>query len=159
LLLLALGLAVGAGLAGYDAWVRPTAPEQQPPVVPPKKNAPGPTVDLYGDPLPDGAAGRLGTLRWRHAGLTTFAAFPPDGKTVLPAGTDMTIRVWESPSGKELRRMGTPVALGRSTLTSTFGLQGNGFPVAVSPDGKVVAACYDSSSRIRFFDVATGEAR
>src|SRR5262249_488610 len=70
-----------------------------------------------------------------------------------------TIRVWEYPSGKELRRMGTPVALGRSTLTSTFGLQGNGFPVAVSPDGKVVAACYDSSSRIRFFDVATGEAR
>src|SRR5262249_40510697 len=73
--------------------------------------------------------------------------------------TDKTVRVWEYPSGKELRRIGTPVASAPLALTSTFGLQGNGFPVAISPDGKVVAACYDSSSRIQFLDVATGATR
>jgi hypothetical protein len=38
----------------------------------------------------------------------TFAAFLPDGKSVISADTDKTIRVWEYPAGKEMRRIGTP---------------------------------------------------
>jgi RNA polymerase sigma factor (sigma-70 family) len=112
-LALTLCLAAGAAFAGYDAWLRHTTPEQLAPVVlgdPQKKDAAGPAVDLHGDPLPDGAAGRLGTVRWRHAGLTTFAAFLPDGQSVLSTGMDNTIRTWEYPSGKELRRISLPVA-------------------------------------------------
>src|SRR5438105_4913141 len=37
-------------------------------------------VDAYGDPLPHGAVGRLGALRWRHEGEATSMAFAPDGK-------------------------------------------------------------------------------
>src|SRR5580658_7316439 len=95
--------------------------------------------DAFGDPLPDGAVARLGTVRWRHGGLTTFAAFLPDGKTVLSAGADKTIRVWDYPSGKELRRIGPPVADTSVNLSLPKAL-GAGFAVALSPDGKTLAA-------------------
>src|SRR5262249_1940717 len=126
-LLLALGLAVGAGVAGYDAWVAHGPPE--PPATgvernPPKKDQPGPLMDLHADPLPAGAVARLGTLRWRHAGQTTFAAFLPDGKTVLSAGADFTLRVWEYPSGKELRRISAPVDEARAFKSPAANLPG-----------------------------------
>jgi WD40 repeat protein len=61
-------------------------------------------VDIYGDPLPVGATARLGTIRWRHKGLSTVV-FGPEGKTLITAGDDGTIRVWEVDSGKELREL------------------------------------------------------
>src|SRR5581483_549578 len=129
-LLLVLGLSVGAGVAGNGAWLGqppPRVDDKQPPVVqgdPPKKDVTPLTLDQYGDPLPASAVARLGTVRWRHAGLTTFAAFLPDGKAVLSAGADNTIRIWEYPSGKELRRVG-PV-----NVTADWGPN---FLVALSP--------------------------
>src|SRR5437899_9778673 len=67
---------------------------------------PGPAKDLHGDPLPAGALARLGSVRWRHGGLTGFVAFLPDGKAVVSAAEDRLLRVWEYPSGTELRRFG-----------------------------------------------------
>jgi WD40 repeat protein len=51
-----------------------------------------PGVDQQGDPLPVGAVARLGTVRWLHDGIVTFAAFLPDGKTVVSSASDNTIR-------------------------------------------------------------------
>src|SRR5262249_45034289 len=51
-------------------------------------------VDLYGDPLPAGALARLGTVRWRHKGLSAVV-FGPEGKTLLTSGRDGTIREWD----------------------------------------------------------------
>src|SRR5437899_1912584 len=42
-------------------------------------------TDLHGDPLPDGALVRFGTLRWRHGGPVSFVAFTPDGKALVTA--------------------------------------------------------------------------
>ena len=67
---------------------------------------PAPATDQYGDPLPPCAVGRLGTVRWRHGGMTEFVAFLPDGKSVLSVGEDNQVRVWEFPSGKPIRHFG-----------------------------------------------------
>src|SRR5437762_3011636 len=107
LLLVALGLAVGIGFAGYDSWVRPGTPpkvdENRPQVVQIE-----PENKVGGDPLPAGAVVRLGQDRWLHDIAAHFAAFLPDGMTVVTVNDDRTIRVWEFPSGKEIRRIPLP---------------------------------------------------
>ena len=63
-------------------------------------------TDQHGDALPAGAVARLGTGRFRHGSTPTFVAFLPGGKEVLSVSDDKTARVWEYPSGKEIRRFG-----------------------------------------------------
>src|SRR5262249_21895849 len=84
--LVAVGLLLGgAGLAAYQT--KSAQPERQDAPKPPEGQPLEQAVrlDLHGDPLPPGAVARLGTVRWRHAGPTTFAAFLPDGQAGLPA--------------------------------------------------------------------------
>src|SRR5437867_4341936 len=64
--------------------------------------------DQPGDALPPGAVARLGTTRWRHGGTVLLASLLPDGKTVVTVSEDRTVRLWEFPSGKELRRLAQP---------------------------------------------------
>src|SRR5439155_22596112 len=64
--------------------------------------------DQSGDPLPDGALARVGTTRWRHGGVVILASMLPDGQTVVTVSADRTVRLWEFPSGKELRRLAQP---------------------------------------------------
>src|SRR5262249_10882735 len=71
-------------------------------------NAPAATADRYGDPLPAGALARLGTTRWRHGAPITFVAFGPEGQTLITAGQDNTIRLWDLATGKEIRRFAWP---------------------------------------------------
>jgi RNA polymerase sigma factor (sigma-70 family) len=115
--------------------------------------------DQHGDPLPDGTLARLGTVRWRHGALVSFAAFTPDGKTVISASDDGIIHVWEYPSGKEIRQFSQPNAKDplNAALRRTAGGDHRGAaPVALSGDGKTLAANFDSSE-IRLYDVATGK--
>jgi WD40 repeat protein len=64
------------------------------------------TVAVHGDPLPAGAVARLGTTRWRHGATISYVAFGPDGKTLITAGQDNTVRLWDLATGKEIRRFG-----------------------------------------------------
>jgi len=89
-----------------------------------------PAVDRYGDPLPDGAVARLGTLRWRQDHLSQIAFFP-DGKSLLAGGNDLyrvrlpgPLRRWDVTTGKVLRQYGPAVAA----------------PFALSADGKLLAS-------------------
>src|SRR4051812_22447452 len=82
-------------------------------------------TDQHGDPLPAGAVARLGTTRWRHDHAVVFAAFLPDGKSVVSVSEDGGIRVWEFPSGKAIRQ-----------LEALAGAAATAQSASLSPDGK-----------------------
>src|SRR5690242_11422319 len=55
-------------------------------------------VDLYGDPLPDGAIARLGTTRLRHEGIIQSLFFLPGDRAVVAFAKD-GLWMWQSPGG------------------------------------------------------------
>ncbi len=95
-------------------------------------------ADLLGDPLPEGAVARLGTLRFRHESPIEAIAFSPDGK-IVATGHSPIARLWDVATGKELRRL--------------QGFHGRG--LVFSPDGKTLAG--GGSRDVRLWDVTTGE--
>jgi RNA polymerase sigma factor (sigma-70 family) len=106
-------------------------------------------ADRYGDPLPNGAVARLGTVRFHQGAPVACLAFAPDGKTLASGGnylegSDRVVWLWHAPSGKVVRRF--------------VGHEHSVTAVAFSPDGKTLA----SGSRdetVRLWDVASGRQR
>jgi WD40 repeat protein len=99
-------------------------------------------LDLYGDPLPAGAVARIGSIRFRHVGLSDLV-YTSDGKQILSAGGDRVLRWWDLATGKPVR---------------TVNLQGNsgpGFCVTLSPDGKTLVA--QEGQELIFWEIATGK--
>jgi RNA polymerase sigma factor (sigma-70 family) len=149
LLVLALAaLASGAGLL-----VNRSAPADPPQVVrdlaePPRPDRPAsprpdeeprPGVDRYGDPLPEQALARLGTVRLRHTGEVRSVALSPDNKLAASAGPRST-NVWDTATGRELDRFKGKIWCEE---------------VAFSSDGKVLLAA-GFNGVIQHWDVATG---
>src|SRR5262249_20181676 len=97
-----------------------------------------PLDDAYGDPLPEGALARLGTVRFRHAARVDSLSLSADGKILASSGEVGTVRVWDLPSGKEIRSF-----------------KGEWFHIALSRDGKTLAAA--SSETIFVWNIGTGE--
>ncbi|MEO5758429.1 MAG: hypothetical protein ABIQ51_16385 [Mesorhizobium sp.] len=92
-----------------------------------------------------------------HSAQVTDLAFTPDGEDLVSASSDKTIRIWDWQSGVTLRTI-------RGYLGN--GSDGKIFAVAISPDGKTIAAGgYFGASLgdkppygdIRLFDFATGK--
>ena len=61
-------------------------------------------IDAHGDPLPDGAIARLGTIRFNHGDGLNALFFSADGKTIFSEGNG-SIRTWNAKDGKERDRM------------------------------------------------------
>jgi hypothetical protein len=108
--------------------------------------------------LPDGAVLRMGTVQLQHGDSIFFAAYTPDGKALLTASKDQSIRLWNLATGKELRRFERkeaksdgldnlpkeePGKLANRPPSMTTGFLKDAarqFQVTLSVDGKIVAA-------------------
>src|SRR5262249_13894593 len=95
-----LAAAACVAVAGIGP-LRAIAVGAAPPDAAPGANAPV-VADVQGDPLPAGAVARLGTNRWRHGSTIHYVAFGPEDKTLVTAGQDNTVRLWDMTTGREI---------------------------------------------------------
>jgi WD40 repeat protein len=106
--------------------------------------APMPLTNAHDDPLPPGAAARIGTIRLRHGRSVSSVAFSLDGKRL--ASTDgHTVAVWDARTGR---------SLAFHFLPSQYLF----WSPVVSPDGTLIA-CRLEDGRLGVQDTASGKQR
>jgi RNA polymerase sigma factor (sigma-70 family) len=138
----------------------PQAVEQPPPDVGSQR------AEIAGERLPGGVLARMGSAQLRHGDAVFFAAYTPDGRALLTAGKDHTVRLWDLATGKEIRRFDWgPAAPDRKAASSEDGTIAQleqatlddwalGDQVALSSDGKLVAA--SRGGAVGLWETATG---
>src|SRR5262249_45087471 len=111
-----VGVVVGAG-PGASSPTDPPAKDKLPETIPGAAR-----LDAVGDPRPDGAVARLGTMRFNHGDGLRNLLYTPDGKTVVSVGNGVA-RVWDDATGAE-------------RLTFSTGTTDWDEIAVVTPDGK-----------------------
>ncbi|MCE9581265.1 MAG: WD40 repeat domain-containing protein [Planctomycetes bacterium] len=132
------------------------------------------------DKLPEHALARFGNVGLRHPVSTGDALWSPDGKQLLTAGGDGTIRFWSTATWAEAKRLTTPGKMHnmvltpdhkrliartddseicvwdfeKGTLERKFKGLFNTVSLAISPDGNFVAA---GGREVGIFEIATGK--
>jgi RNA polymerase sigma factor (sigma-70 family) len=101
-------------------------------------------TDRYGDALPEGAVGRLGTVRFRLGGWGGSVCFTPDGRRLITRDGGGGIHLWEVSTGRPLGRLSLPEDQRAGSI-------------ALAPDGQTLAAG-GSDGAISLLDVRTGKA-
>jgi WD40 repeat protein len=105
-----------------------------------------PRTDRYDDPLPAGAIARIGSVRWWHgqSGQNCPLLFAADGKNLV-CSEQNTVRILDTATGKELRRLRHP-----GGEVTTF---------ALSPDGKTLVTATSQAPVIWVWNFSTGKER
>jgi WD40 repeat protein len=102
----------------------------------------GGRVDLHGDPLPERAIGRLGTVRFRMGDSVVAVALSPDGKVLAAAGKSGMVYLLDGATGRERRQFKAGSV--------------DHILLAFSPDGRALA-CGGNQETISVMDPATGK--
>jgi RNA polymerase sigma factor (sigma-70 family) len=147
---------IGIGVSAPVSADPPAQPAQ--PATPPIEIAqPRPAVDRYGDPLPEGAITRFGTVRFRHGEPLESIAYSPDGKMIASGGYGR-LMLWEAQTGKPL----LPVA-GKDHGSPNPGISQHGHisGLAFTPNSKRLVSVGSQAYRpapgeVVFWDVAAG---
>ncbi len=79
-----------------------------------------PTTDYFGDPLPNGACARLGSVRWRHTRPPMTVALSPNGDRFASVTQDGYLVWWDTRSGVKLGQ----IRLNRSVRRLKFDSSG-----------------------------------
>lgn len=161
--LVAAGLLVAVGLCGGTAWVSRLSAMSDKPATPVKAPAP----PEKGAALPDGATARMGSSRLRHGEVVFFVAYTADGKHLVTAGRDHAIKMWDRATGDEVRSFTravpkavpldkpSPAEMAMPGKMMTRPAAAEDFPIALSPDGKLLVAGRDAT--VTVWDVTTGK--
>jgi WD40 repeat protein len=67
--------------------------------------SPPPKTDVYGDPLPEGALARFGTVRFRHGDYVRSVGFSNDGKMVISVDQRGRAWFWDTETGRPIRQI------------------------------------------------------
>jgi RNA polymerase sigma factor (sigma-70 family) len=182
----AVGLGAQSGLFARTASEDPAKPPAQSAGRPLDHAASRVRIDAFGDPLPEGAIERLGTLRFRQGGgPISRLLVTPGGKTLISTslhGSRM-VCVWELATGKLVRQFrghydengavalspdGTQLAIGRETGIYFYDLAsgrelrqltsplGNTEGLAFAPDGRTLASGHGRQTVILWDLSSTG---
>ncbi len=98
-----LCLSLGVGYCAWQAFA--TADDEngqthaRPAVVKTAGSSQPPPTDRYGDPLPPGAAMRLGTVRFRQFPHICHVVYSPDGQLVVTDTQENFLQVWDARDG------------------------------------------------------------
>jgi RNA polymerase sigma factor (sigma-70 family) len=151
--LLLLSAVLAAGMAGpaRQALTQP-APQVKPPETvaqqPQKAAEKQVRLDLFGDPLPEGAIARIGTSRLRDSASTCVIAFSPDGRQLAYGNENGLIHVCEAADGKPLFDF-QPDKVNCNPVTE----------LAFSPDGRTLAVGGYWYEALWLIDLATRKIR
>ncbi|MDQ1351481.1 MAG: hypothetical protein QG657_1784, partial [Acidobacteriota bacterium] len=86
--------------------------------------------------------GFFGSPNFKHSGPVTACAFSPDGKTILSASRDNTVKLWDAGSGKEIRSF-------NGHMDSVTGC-------AFSPDAKTILSA-SRDNTLKLWDAGSGK--
>src|SRR5262249_5608530 len=137
-----LWAALVLGLVGVGVGLIPVArsPAPEPPAA--KSPPPPPRVDRFGDPLPDGAVARFGTLQFRRN--PGFVVIRPDGKTFLDVDQSLRVRTCDAATGRMIDSKQLPAD----------GIEGVN---AVCQNGRAVLAKLAKRSAYSVLDLESGK--
>ena len=125
--------------------LQPNPPDDFPQSASQQSKSPAPPkaerTDRYGDPLPEGAIARMGTLRFRHPTGVRSICFSNDTKTLVSSGWD-GIRMWDAGTAKQQRYFGNESV--------------GAYSISLSPDGKLLASG-GLDKLVHLWDMASGK--
>ncbi|HYV34251.1 MAG TPA: WD40 repeat domain-containing protein, partial [Gemmataceae bacterium] len=111
-----------------------------------------PKTDAFGDPLPEGAVARIGTIKYRVADRASGRLAPDCKLLAVPHLWAGHIELWDLPDWSKCRVVPVPpVDEGKADHPAQ--LQSLRF----SPDGKNLAAFDERHQRLLFFDLASAK--